>query len=82
MLAIELPSDTEEMFQSVSRETGRSLKELVQEALDHFLEEWEDRQDAEDAKKAVEEYHRNPGHPFTLDDAMARYGLTQEELTP
>ncbi|WP_130472887.1 hypothetical protein [Candidatus Magnetaquicoccus inordinatus] len=58
MMAIELPSDTEEMFQSVSRETGRPLKELVQEALDRFLEEWENRQDAEDARIALEEYER------------------------
>ena len=70
------------MFQSVSRETGRSLKELVQEALDRFLEEWEDRRDAEDAKKALGEYRRNPGQPFTLDDALVRYGLTREELAP
>ncbi|MBF0462566.1 MAG: hypothetical protein HQL87_14375 [Magnetococcales bacterium] len=56
MLAIELPSDTEEMFQSVSRETGRSLKELVQEALDRFLEEWEDRQDAMDADRLYREF--------------------------
>lgn len=82
MLAIELSSDTEEMFQTVARETGRSMKELVQEALDRFLEEWEDRQDAEDAKKALEEYRRNPGQPFTLDDALVRYELTREELTP
>ena len=56
MLAIDLPSDTEEMFQSVSRETGRSLKELVQEALDRFLEEWEDRQDAMDADRLYREF--------------------------
>ncbi|MEO5341330.1 MAG: hypothetical protein H7837_12585 [Magnetococcus sp. MYC-9] len=70
------------MFQSVSRETGRPMKELVQEALDRFLEEWEDRQYAEDARKALEEHQRNPGQPFTLDDAMVRYGLTQEKLAP
>ncbi len=59
MLAIELPSDTEEMFQSVSRETGRSLKELVQEALDRFLEEWEDRQDAMDADRLYREFRES-----------------------
>ena len=56
MLAIELSSDTEEMFQTVARETGRSMKELVQEALDRFLEEWEDRQDAEDADRLYREF--------------------------
>lgn len=56
MLAIELPLNTEEMFQSVSRETGRSIHELVQEALDRFLEEWEDRQDAVDADCLYREF--------------------------
>ena len=69
MLAIELPSDTEEMFQSVSRETGRSLKELVQEALDRFLEEWEERQDAAEAARRYREFKESGDSPtFTSEE--------------
>ncbi|MBF0152291.1 MAG: hypothetical protein HQL64_00910 [Magnetococcales bacterium] len=80
MLAIELSPDTEETFRLLSEETGRPLNELVQDALDHFLAEWEDQKDVEYAKKTLEEYQRNPGQPFTLDDALNRYGLSREEL--
>ncbi|MEO5332999.1 MAG: hypothetical protein H7839_13350 [Magnetococcus sp. YQC-5] len=82
MLAFELTTDREQLFRSVSNETGRPLNELVYEALDRFLEEWEDKQDVDDARKALQEYQRNPGMPFTLDDALDRYGLTREELAP
>ncbi|MEO5331439.1 MAG: hypothetical protein H7839_05395 [Magnetococcus sp. YQC-5] len=59
MLTIELPSGTEEMFQSVSKETGRSLNELVQDALDRFLEAWEDQQDAADADRFYREFQES-----------------------
>ena len=80
MLAIELPSDTEEMFQSVSRETGRSLKELVQEALDHFLEEWEDRQDAAEAARRYREFKESGEVGISLDDMIRELGLTRSDL--
>lgn len=82
MLAIEISADMENMLQSVSELTGRSLKELVQEALDRFLEEWEDQQDAVEARQILEKYHAQPGKPFTLDDALNRYGVSREELVP
>ncbi|MBF0098728.1 MAG: hypothetical protein HQM04_08020 [Magnetococcales bacterium] len=81
-MTIAIPADMEEMFQFVAKETGRPLEELVREALDRFLEEWEERQDAEDARIALEEYRRNPGAAFTLDDALTRYGMTRGELAP
>ncbi|MBF0163801.1 MAG: hypothetical protein HQL97_13285 [Magnetococcales bacterium] len=82
MLAIEMSTDMEEMFQSVSRETGRPLHDLVHEAMDRFLEEWEDLKDAQEAAKVLEEYRRNPGPVFTLEEAMERYGVPQNQLAP
>ncbi|MEO5341304.1 MAG: hypothetical protein H7837_12440 [Magnetococcus sp. MYC-9] len=80
MLAIELPSDTEAMFQSVSRETGLSLKELVQEALDRFLEEWEDRQDAAEAVRRYREFKESGEAGISLDDMIRELGLTRSDL--
>lgn len=82
MLAIELSTDMEEMFRSVSQATGRPLADLVQEAMDRFLEDWEDLKDAQDAQAVLEAYRRNPGPVFTLEEAMERYDVTQKELTP
>ncbi|MEO5331449.1 MAG: hypothetical protein H7839_05445 [Magnetococcus sp. YQC-5] len=65
MLAIELSSNTEALFQSVSRETGRPLNDLVQEALNRFLEEWEEQQDVMDAGIALREYEQTGGVPWT-----------------
>ncbi|MBF0132895.1 MAG: hypothetical protein HQL75_09965 [Magnetococcales bacterium] len=62
MLAIELSADTEEMFQMVSQKTGRPLDVLVQEALDRFLEEWEDQQDVVEAQQLYREF-KEGGEP-------------------
>ncbi|WP_130472110.1 hypothetical protein [Candidatus Magnetaquicoccus inordinatus] len=55
-MTIAIPADMEEMFQFVAKETGRPLEELIREALDRFLEDWEDRQDAIDADRVYREF--------------------------
>ncbi|MBF0425732.1 MAG: ribbon-helix-helix protein, CopG family [Magnetococcales bacterium] len=54
MHTVQLTDDMEEMFRAVAAQTGRPLDELIRDALNHFLEEWEDARDAEDAERA---YH-------------------------
>lgn len=61
MSAITVPDDLEEMLQFVARQTGRPLEELIREALDQFLEEWENQHDAKDAHLALEAYQREGG---------------------
>ncbi|MBF0213380.1 MAG: hypothetical protein HQM00_07440 [Magnetococcales bacterium] len=80
MLAIELSSDTEEMFRSVSQATGRSLSELVQEAMDRFLEDWEDLKDAQEAVKVLEEYRRDPARALMTDDVLNLCGLARDDI--
>ncbi|MBF0098724.1 MAG: CopG family transcriptional regulator [Magnetococcales bacterium] len=79
-MTIAIPADMEEMLQFVAKETGRPLEELVREALDRFLEEWEERQDAEDARIALEEYRRNPGSALPLDDVLRELGFSRDSL--
>ncbi|MBF0183720.1 MAG: ribbon-helix-helix protein, CopG family [Magnetococcales bacterium] len=81
-MVITIPADMEQAFQSVADETGQPLPELIREALARFLEDLEERQDAVEARQILEEYRRMPGEPFTLDDALTRYGLTRNELAP
>ncbi|MBF0308473.1 MAG: hypothetical protein HQL56_02935 [Magnetococcales bacterium] len=80
MLAIELSPDMEEMMESVSRETGKSMKELVREALDRFLEEWEDRHDAIVAERVQVAYLKSPGSFATMDDVLEEAGLSRDDL--
>ncbi|MEO5370493.1 MAG: hypothetical protein H7833_10540 [Magnetococcus sp. DMHC-1] len=56
MHAIHIPTDMEEMFQFIANKTGRSLDDLIQDALDHFLVEWEDQQDAIEADRLYREF--------------------------
>ncbi|MBF0614795.1 MAG: hypothetical protein G8237_14015 [Magnetococcales bacterium] len=80
MLAIEISPDMEEMFRSVSLATGRSLSELVQEAMDRFLEDWEDLQDAQEAGKVLEEYRRDPARAWSTDDVLNLCGLVRDDI--
>ncbi|MBF0427829.1 MAG: hypothetical protein HQL94_02805 [Magnetococcales bacterium] len=80
MQAIELPNDMEKMFQSVSRDTGRTLNDLVQEALGRFLEEWEDRQDAVDATRLYREFKESGEAGIPLDKLLQDVGLTRSDL--
>ncbi|MBF0424072.1 MAG: hypothetical protein HQL73_13890 [Magnetococcales bacterium] len=80
MLTITLPDDLTEEFQLMAEATGKTLPECVIGTIRRFLEEQEDRQDAEDARKALEEYRRNPGRAVTMDEVLREYGLTREEL--
>lgn len=56
MHTIQLTHDMEAMFRSVARKTGQSLDQLVHEALDRFLEEWEDQQDSEEVQRLYLEF--------------------------
>ncbi|MBF0152198.1 MAG: hypothetical protein HQL64_00420 [Magnetococcales bacterium] len=136
MYAVHLPTDMEEMFQSIAKKSGRTLDELVQDALGRFLVEWEDqqgalekdlqgaleevdqlhqeffevnrlqqefkesggrgipwkqvraelekrredRQDLDDAKKALERYKNNPDSFASMDAVLKECGLTRKEL--
>ncbi|MBF0098726.1 MAG: ribbon-helix-helix protein, CopG family [Magnetococcales bacterium] len=78
-MTIAIPADMEEMFQFVAKETGRPLEELIREALDRFLEEWEERQDAMDADRAYREFKESgeKGIPWEVVKAEmdARHAL-------
>ncbi|MBF0184681.1 MAG: hypothetical protein HQM06_09870 [Magnetococcales bacterium] len=65
-MAITIPADMEQAFQSVADETGQPLPELIQEALTRFLEELEDRQDVMDADRVYREFKESgePGIPW------------------
>ena len=45
-----------------------------------LLEDLEDQQDIEDAQAALEAYQQSPAPPLTLDDVLAKYGLTRTDL--
>lgn len=80
MHTIQLTHDIESMFQTVAYKTGRTLEELVNEALDRFLEEWEDQQDTEEAQQIYREFKESgePGIPF--DQVLKNAGLTRADL--
>ncbi|MEO5327614.1 MAG: hypothetical protein H7829_05155 [Magnetococcus sp. THC-1_WYH] len=80
MLTITLPDDLEEELQSMAEATGKTLPECVIGTIRRYLEELEDRKDAEDARKALEEYRRDPGRAVSMDEVLKEYGLTREEL--
>ncbi|MBF0437333.1 MAG: hypothetical protein HQL77_18485 [Magnetococcales bacterium] len=80
MLTITLPDDLTEEFQLMAEATGKTLPECVIGTIRRYLEEQEDRQDAEDAQKVLEEYRRNLGRAVTMDEVLREYGLTREEL--
>ncbi|MBF0135319.1 MAG: hypothetical protein H7833_12130 [Magnetococcus sp. DMHC-1] len=65
----------------MSDQTGKAPKELVEDALSHYLEAWEDRQDMEDARKALDAYRQNPENVVTMDDVLKECGLTREEFS-
>ncbi|MBF0369398.1 MAG: hypothetical protein HQL52_08085 [Magnetococcales bacterium] len=79
MQTIQLSQDMEEMFQTLAKETGRPLKELIHEALDRFLHEWEDQQDAEESERLYREYMESgePGIPWeqVKADMDLKHGL-------
>ncbi|HIJ84714.1 MAG: hypothetical protein HW380_3990 [Magnetococcales bacterium] len=80
MLTITLPDDLAEEFQLMAEATGKTLPECVIGTIRRYLEEREDRQDTEDARKALEDYRRDPGRAVTMDEVLKEYGLTREEL--
>ncbi|HAT50872.1 MAG: hypothetical protein HQL07_14180 [Nitrospirae bacterium] len=75
MLAIELSADVEEMFRTVSQKTGRPLDELVQEALDRFLEEWEDQRDAVEAQQLYREFKEDGEQGIPWKDVKSSMDL-------
>ena len=81
MTTFALPTEYEGAFQTLASKTGRSMDDLMREAMARFLEEMEDREDEQEARKILEEYRRNPGKSFTLDDALDHYGLKRGDLT-
>ncbi len=81
MNTFSIPVEFEDSFDSLSKKTGRSTEELLREAMANFIEDMEDREDAKEAKRILDEYRQNPGQPFTLDDALGSYGLTRDDLT-
>ncbi|MBF0610583.1 MAG: CopG family transcriptional regulator [Magnetococcales bacterium] len=82
MQTITLEGDSAEQLADLAKITGKSIGECLKDAIQQYLESVEEHQDAEDAQKIWEEYQRNPGKPFTLEDAMARYGLSHDGLSP
>ncbi|MBF0283991.1 MAG: hypothetical protein HQL51_05985 [Magnetococcales bacterium] len=82
MIALTLPQEAENRLQELAHETGRSVEECLKEAAFLYLEAMEERRDAADARVVLEEHRRAPGAPFTLDDALERYGLRRETLGP
>ncbi|NGZ26294.1 MAG: CopG family transcriptional regulator [Magnetococcales bacterium] len=82
MHTITLERDSAEQLADLAKITGKSIGECLKDAIQQYLESMEERQDVEDAQKAWEEYQRNPGKPFTLEDALTRYGLSHDELSP
>ncbi|MBF0110052.1 MAG: hypothetical protein HQL76_12845 [Magnetococcales bacterium] len=80
MLTITLPDDLAEEFRLMAEANGKTLPECVIVTIRRYLEELEDRQDTEDARKALEEYRRNPGTAVTMDEILKEYGLAREEL--
>ncbi len=79
-MAITIPADMEQAFQSVADETGQPLPELIREALARFLDDLEERQDVVEARQILEEYRRNPGTFTPLDDVLREAGFTRDEL--
>ncbi|HIJ83058.1 MAG: hypothetical protein HW380_581 [Magnetococcales bacterium] len=75
MLAIELSTDMVDMLQVVSESTGRPLKELVQEALNRFLEEWEDQQDATEAQQLYREFKEGDEQGIPWKDVKSSMDL-------
>lgn len=75
MLAIELSADVEKMFRTVSQKTGRPLDELVQEALDRFLEEWEDQRDAVEAQQLYREFKEDGEQGIPWKDVKSSMDL-------
>lgn len=53
MTTISLPVELEEPFQELVRETGRSLDDLMREAMANYLE---DRLDADEANRLYKEF--------------------------
>lgn len=80
MTMFSLPIEFDKPIRALSRETGRSTDDLLREAMANYLEDMEDREDAEEARKVLAEYRCNPGKPFSLDDALDRYGLKRVDL--
>ncbi|MBF0131228.1 MAG: hypothetical protein HQL75_01405 [Magnetococcales bacterium] len=75
-----MTDDLAEEFQSMADATGKTLPECVIGTIRRYLEEREDRQDAEDARKVLEEYRRDPGRAVSMDEVLKEYGLTREAL--
>ncbi|MBF0419049.1 MAG: ribbon-helix-helix protein, CopG family [Magnetococcales bacterium] len=63
MTTISLPMEFEEPFQDLARKTGRSLEELMREAMANYLE---DMADADEANRFYQEFKggREPGIPW------------------
>jgi hypothetical protein len=64
-----------EMAAVVPIEYVRAIRDVRARAAD-----LEDLEDIADADAVYREHLRNPGRPFTLDDALAKYGLNREDL--
>lgn len=80
MHTIPLTKDFEEMFQFIANKTGRPLEDLVHEALDHFLEAWEDQQDAEEAQQLYRAFKESGEQGVSFDEVLKSAGLTRADL--
>lgn len=63
MTTISLPMELEVPFKDLARKTGRSMDDLVREALANYLE---DKADADEANRLYKEFKENgePGIPW------------------
>ncbi|MBF0179620.1 MAG: hypothetical protein HQM03_06290 [Magnetococcales bacterium] len=60
-VTLPLPDDLAESFRALAEEAGQTLHECIVSAMQRYLEEMED---VEDARLALEEYEREGGVPW------------------
>lgn len=67
-IAIRLPEELEKRLENLAKKTRRSKSFYVREALEHYLEDIEDYNEA----MVILE---NPGRLYTLEEVIKRHGL-------
>ncbi len=72
MLAIRLPDNIEQRLQALAKRTGRTKTYYAREAILTYLEDLEDRYDAEQVLRRID---KGEEATYTLEEVEARHGL-------
>ncbi|MBF0159355.1 MAG: hypothetical protein HQL58_07495 [Magnetococcales bacterium] len=80
MVTVELSEEFEQGFSVLSHETGRSVGDLIHDALECFLEEWQDKQDAILADRLLQEFEESGESGIPFEELLKESGFTLDDI--